>query len=71
MWKATGREDPMKTSFDCIPCIIRQALDSMLQEWVENSNSPMEATVRLVIAGNMIDFGVNAQLTRIFHYLPN
>jgi uncharacterized protein with ATP-grasp and redox domains len=121
----------MKTFFDCIPCIIRQTLDSVrlvtpdetvhqrvlrevlrgaaemnlsqpppemaqwihrgirehmgqsdpyrqikdrfnrmalklyptLREWVEDSNKPMETAVRLVIAGNVIDFGVNSQLS--------
>jgi len=34
-----------------------------LRKWVEESNRPMETVVRLVIAGNVIDFGVNADLT--------
>ena len=121
----------MKTFFDCIPCIIRQTLDSVrlvtpdetvhqrvlrevlraaaeadlhqtppemaqwihrrirehvdqsdpyrqikdrfnrmalklyatLQDWVEDSDNPMETAVRLVIAGNVIDLGVNGQLS--------
>jgi len=121
----------MKTFFDCIPCIVRQTLDSVrlvtsdeevhervlreilcavgemdldrtppemagwihrrirehigesdpyrqvkarfnrvaqklyptLQGWIENSDHPMETTVRLVIAGNVIDFGVNNHLS--------
>ena len=121
----------MKTFFDCIPCFVRQALDSVrlltpdealhervlrevlrtaaamdlhqtppemaqtihrkireymgqddpyrlikdrfnrmalelyptLQEWVEESNNPTETVVRLAIAGNVIDFGVNSQLS--------
>jgi damage-control phosphatase, subfamily I len=120
----------MKTFFDCIPCIVRQTLDSVrlatpdeavhqrvlrevlrtaaemdlrrtppemaqwihrrirehvsqsdpyrqikdrfnrmalelyptLQQWVEDSNKPMETAVRLAIAGNVIDFGVNNQV---------
>ena len=121
----------MKTFFDCIPCIIRQTLDSVrlvtpdeavhqrvlrevlrtaaemdlrqtppemaqwihrrirehvgqgdpyrqikdrfnqmalklyptLQDWVRNASIPMETAVRLAIAGNVIDFGVNSQLS--------
>ena len=121
----------MKTFFDCIPCFIRQALDSIrlatsdktvqervlrealragaemdlrqtppamaqqihgairkfsgqadpyreikdwsnrmalrlyptLQTWIEDSDNPMETAVRLVIAGNVIDFGVNSHLS--------
>jgi len=121
----------MKTFFDCIPCIVRQTLDSVrlvtpdetvhqrvlrevlrtaaemdlrqtppemaqwihrrirehtgqsdpyrqikdrfnrmalklyptLQGWVEDSDNPMETAVRLVIAGNVIDFGVNSHLS--------
>jgi hypothetical protein len=121
----------MKTFFDCIPCFIRQALDSArlatpdeavqervvrealragaemdlrqtppamaqhihrairefagqgdpyreikdwsnrmaltlyptLRTWVEDSNRPMETAIRLVIAGNVIDFGVNSHLS--------
>ena len=121
----------MKTFFDCIPCIVRQTLDSVrlvtsdetvhqqvlrevlrtaaemdlqrsppemsqwihrkireyigqsdpyrqikdrfnrmalklyptLREWVEDSNKPMETAMRLAIAGNVIDFGVNSRLS--------
>ena len=121
----------MKTFFDCIPCFIRQALDSArlatpdeavqervvrealragaemdlrqtppamaqhihrairefagqgdpyreIKDWsnrmaltlyptlrtrVEDSNRPMETAIRLVIAGNVIDFGVNSHLS--------
>ena len=121
----------MRTFFDCIPCFIRQALDSArlatpdeavhervvrealrvgaemdlrqtppamaqrihraireftaqgdpyreikdwsnrmaltlyptLQTWIEDSDNPMETVVRLVIAGNVIDFGVNSHLS--------
>jgi len=121
----------MKTFLDCIPCIVRQTLDSVrlvasdeafhervlrevlrtaaemdwhrsppemaqwvhrriaefvgqndpyrpikdrfnrmalklyptLQEWVDESDDPMETAVRLAIAGNVIDFGVNGQLS--------
>jgi len=34
-----------------------------LREWVEQSDNPMETAVRLAIAGNVIDFGVNSQLS--------
>jgi len=34
-----------------------------LRDWVGQSDVPMETAVRLVIAGNVIDFGVNSQLT--------
>ncbi len=34
-----------------------------LRAWVEDSNRPMETTIRLVIAGNVIDFGVNSHLS--------
>ncbi len=34
-----------------------------LQEWVEDSNRPMETAVRLVIAGNVIDLGVKSQVS--------
>ncbi|NQT16540.1 MAG: DUF89 family protein, partial [Planctomycetes bacterium] len=121
----------MKTFFDCVPCIVRQTLDSVrlltenetfheqvlrdvlraaaemdlhqtppemaqwihrrirehvghsdpyrqikdrfnrmaltlyptLRDWVDQSDFPMETVVRLVIAGNVIDFGVNSQLS--------
>jgi len=121
----------MKTFFDCIPCIVRQTLDSVrlatpdetvhervlrevlriaaemdlhqtppemaqwihrrirkhvgqsdpyrqikdrfnrmalnlyptLREWVGKASIPMETAVRLAIAGNVIDFGVNSQLS--------
>jgi len=121
----------MKTYFDCIPCFVRQALDSVrlvtpdetvhervlrevlrtaaemdlrqtapemaqwihrrirkhtgqgdpyreikdwsnrmalklyptLRDWVAGSSDPMETAVRLAIAGNVIDFGVNSQLS--------
>ncbi len=121
----------MKTFFDCIPCLIRQALDSArlatpdeavqervlrevlragaemdlrqtppamaqrihravrefagrddpyreIKDWsnrtaltlyptlktcIEESDNPMETAVRLVIAGNVIDFGVNSHLS--------
>lgn len=131
MSTATGREIAMKMFLDCVPCIIRQTLDSVrlatpdetvqqrvlfevlraasemdprqtppamaqwihrrirehmgqsdpyrqikdrfnrmamelyptLREWVEDSNRPRETAVRLAIAGNVIDFGVNGRLS--------
>ncbi|MBN1852462.1 MAG: DUF89 family protein [Pirellulales bacterium] len=34
-----------------------------MKAWVEESGNPMETAVRLAIAGNVIDFGVNSRLT--------
>lgn len=36
----------------------------MMQTWIEKSDHRMETAVRLAIAGNIIDFGVNSHLTK-------
>ena len=58
----TGQSDPyrqLKNRFN------RMALKlyPTLQGWVEDSDNPIETAVRLVIAGNVIDFGVHSQLS--------
>ena len=57
-----GQNDPYRRIKDRFN---RMALElyPTLREWVEQSDNPMETAVRLAIAGNVIDFGVNSQLS--------
>lgn len=57
-----GQNDPYRQIKDQFN---RMALElyPTLQEWVEKSDNPIEVVVRLAIAGNVIDFGVNSQLS--------
>ena len=57
-----GQSDPYRQIKDRFN---RMALKlyPMLREWIEDSDKPMETAVRLAIAGNVIDFGVNSQLS--------
>ena len=57
-----GQSDPYRPIKDRFNQLALK-LYPTLREWVEDSNRPMETAVRLVIAGNVIDFGVNSQLT--------
>ncbi len=60
--KMTGRDDPYRSVKDRFN---RLALDVYpeLEARVERSANPLETAVRLTIAGNVIDMGVNSQLT--------
>ena len=57
-----GQSDPYRQIKDRFN---RMALElyPTLRDWVEESDNPMETAVRLAIAGNVIDFGVNSQLS--------
>ena len=58
----TGKSDPYREAKDRFN---RLALDvyPKLKGCVEDSTDPLETTIRLVIAGNVIDMGVNNHLT--------
>jgi len=60
--KHLGSRDPYRQIKDRFN---RMALEMYptLREWVEESDEPLETAVRLAIAGNVIDFGVNSRLS--------
>ncbi len=56
-----GQDDPYRQIKDRFNRMAME-LYPTLREWVEKSANQMETAVRLAIAGNVIDFGVNGQL---------
>ena len=58
----TGQDDPYREIKDWSN---RMALKlyPTLRDWVAEASLPMETAVRLAIAGNIIDFGVNSRLS--------
>jgi len=58
----TGQADPYREIKDWSNRIAL-TLYPRLRTWVDDSNRPMETAIRLVIAGNVIDFGVNSHLS--------
>lgn len=58
----TNRDDPYREIKDRFNAMALK-LYPTLQEWIDASDRPMDTTVRLAIAGNVIDFGVKSQLT--------
>jgi len=56
-----GRDDPYRQIKDRFNRIALE-LYPTLREWVERSANKLETAVRLAIAGNVIDFGVQGQL---------
>ena len=58
----TGRRDPYREIKEWSNRMAL-ALCPTLQTWIEDSDNPMEVAVRLAIAGNVIDLGVNSRLS--------
>ena len=59
----TGQADPYREVKDCFNTLGLQ-LYPQLKEQVQNSDDPLETSIRLAIAGNIIDFGPYSQITR-------
>ena len=57
-----GQNDPYRRIKDRFNQMALE-LYPTLQGWVEESDNPRETAVRLAIAGNVIDFGVNSRLS--------
>ncbi|MBN2473101.1 MAG: DUF89 family protein [Pirellulales bacterium] len=58
----TSQDDPYREAKDWSNRIAL-AWYPTLRTWVEDSAKPLETAVRLAIAGNVIDFGVNSRLS--------
>jgi uncharacterized protein with ATP-grasp and redox domains len=58
----TQKEDPYKTAKKQMNCMALNLLTE-LKEQVDNSKDPLGTALRLAIAGNVIDMGVNSHIT--------
>lgn len=57
----TGRKDPYRALKDKFNALALELMPELTQR-VEQSDNPLETAVRLAIAGNIIDFGVNSEI---------
>jgi uncharacterized protein with ATP-grasp and redox domains len=63
MRKLTGQSDPYWNIKDRFNRLAAE-LYPTLEQWVEDSDNPLETAVRLAMAGNVIDFGVNSHVSK-------